>query len=129
MITVGGFNAETRTLKAEYPEKIDKHGKGRSNKNGKCLLEYAKEHDMILANTMFNHKMCHKALRTTPERITHPNHHDGNPRRKLYRNQIGYVIIKDAFRRIANNSRSYGGFETNSDNKAVITRLVEGDNL
>ena len=40
-----------------------------------------------------------------------------------YRNQIDYVIIKNIFIRLAHNSRSYGGFETNSDHKTVIINM------
>ena len=60
MITIGDFSAKTGTGKNEYPENIGKYGKGRLNTNGTCLLEYAKEHDMLLTNTIFNHKMCHR---------------------------------------------------------------------
>ena len=123
MITIGGFNAKTGTGKNEYPENIDKNGKGRLNINGRYLLEYAKEHNMILTNTMFNHKMCHITTWTAPDRITDHNHHDGNPRRNPYRNQIDYVLMKNTFRRLVHNSRSYGGFETNSDHKAVIMNM------
>ena len=121
VITIGDFNAKTGTGKNEYPENIGKYGKGKLNTNGRCLLEYAKEHDMIVTNTMFNHKMCHRTTWTAPNRITEQNHHDGNPRRNPCRNQIDYVLIKNTFRRLARNSSSY--FETNSDHKAVIMNM------
>ena len=105
-----------------YPENMGKYRNGRLNTNGRCLLEYAKENYMILTNTMFNHKMYHRTTWTAPDRITY-NHHDGNPRRNPYRNQIDYVLIKNTFRRLIYNSRSYGGFETNSDHKAVIMNM------
>ena len=80
MITIGGdFNAKTRTGKNEYPENISKYGKGRLNTNGRCFLECAKEHDMILTNTIFNHKMCHGTTWTAADRIADHNHHDGSP--------------------------------------------------
>ena len=82
---------------------------------------------MILTNTMLIHKMRHKSFWTTPERIENHYHHDGNPKRKPYRKQIDYVLIKNGFTRIVHNSQSYGGFEANSGHKAVITRLVEDD--
>ena len=47
----------------------------------RCLLVFAKEHYMILTNTIFNHKMCHRITLTAPERMTDHNYHDGNPRR------------------------------------------------
>ena len=121
VITIGDFNAKTGTGKNEYPENIGKYGKGKLNTNGRCLLEYAKEHDMIGTNTMFNHKMCHRTTWTAPNRITEQNHHDGNPRRNPCTNQIDYVLIKNTFRPLARNSRSY--FETNSDHKAVIMNM------
>ena len=123
MITIVNFNVKKRTGKTEYTENIDKYGKGTITTNGRCLLEYAKEHDMILTNTKFNHKMCHRTTLTAHERITDHNHHDGNPRKNPYRNQIDYALIKNTFRRLVHNSQSYGGFETNSDQKAVILNI------
>ena len=110
MITIGGFNSKTGTGKTEYPENIDKYGRGRLNTNGRYLPECTKEHDMILTNTMFNHKMCLRATSTAPERIIDHNHHDGNPVRNPYRNQIDYILIKNRFRQLVRNLRSYGGF-------------------
>ena len=55
IITTGDFNAKIGRGKSEYPENIGKYGKGRLNTNGRCFLEYAKTHDMILTDTMLNH--------------------------------------------------------------------------
>ena len=71
-------------MKTKYPEGIGKYGKDRLNTNGRFLLEYAKERDMILTNTMLNHKICHRNTWTTPERRADQIHHDGNPRRNPY---------------------------------------------
>ena len=97
MITIDDydFNAKTGTGKTEHPENIDKYGKGRINTNVKCLLEYAKEHDMTLTNTVFNYKICHRTTWTAPGEIIDHNHHNGNPRRNPYRNQIDYALIKN----------------------------------
>ena len=96
--------------KLNISENIDKYGRGRLNTNGRYLPECTKEHDMILTNTMFNHKMCLRATSTAPERIIDHNHHDGNPVRNPYRNQIDYILIKNRFRQLVRNLRSYGGF-------------------
>ena len=40
-----------------------------------------------------------------------------------YINQIDHVLIKNTFRQLVYNSRSYGSFETNPDHKAVIMNL------
>ena len=53
MITpIGNFNAKIGTVKTEYPENIGKYGNGRFNTNAKCLLDYTKEHDMILCSSI-----------------------------------------------------------------------------
>ena len=93
MITIGDFNAKTGTGKNKYLENIRKYGKGKLNTNGSCLLENAKENDMILTNTMFHHKMCHRTTWTAPDRTTDHNQYDGNPRRNPYRNQIDHGTI------------------------------------
>ena len=89
MITIGNLYSKTGTGKNEYPENIRKYGKVRLNTNGRCLLEYARENDMILTNTMFNHKMCHRTTWTAPDRITDHNHHDKIP----WRNPCQLVVF------------------------------------
>ena len=123
MICCGDFNAKTGTGYEEYPRNIGKFGKGMVNSNGRFLLEYAKEFDMILTNTTFDHKMCHRTTWISPERTANHNHFDGTERRNPYRNQIDYILVKNSFRRLVQDCRSYGGFETSSDHKPVILKM------
>ena len=55
---------------------------------------------------MFNHKKCHRTIWTAPDRITDHNHHDGNRRRNLPRDQIDYILIKSTFRRLAHDYKA-----------------------
>ena len=61
---------------------------------------------MILTNTLFNHKKCHRTIWTAPDRITDHNHHDGNRRRNLPRDQIDYILIKSTFRRLVHDYKA-----------------------
>ncbi len=59
LFIAGDFNAKTGSGVTDYPENIGKHGKGIINSSGKQLLETCKLHNLILGNTIFEHKKCH----------------------------------------------------------------------
>ena len=92
LLIIGGdfINAKTGTGNKDYPENIGKYGKGIMNSWGKRLLEICKEHDLILTNTLFNHKKCHRATWEAPYRAFTTK--DGEERKNPVRNQIDYVI-------------------------------------
>ena len=64
------------------------------NSSGEHLLEYAKKYDLVLTNTTFNHKICHRTTWTAPQRNADHHHYDGTIRRNPYRNQIDYILTK-----------------------------------
>ena len=61
LLTAGDFNAKTGRDWNDYPENIGKYGKGILNSNGKELLEFCNRQSLILTNTLFRHKMAHRA--------------------------------------------------------------------
>ena len=93
LLVLGDFNAKTGSGHHSFPNNIGKYGKGQINSNGESLLEYAKENNLILTNTLFPHKLAHRTTWTCAERIQpHNSSSDGKPRRNPYINQIDYII-------------------------------------
>jgi len=61
MCIVGGDqNAKTGMGHKEFPEVMGRYGKGEMNTSGRILAETLLRNNMILCNTMFPHKMCHR---------------------------------------------------------------------
>ena len=90
-LVIGDFNAKTGSGHTFYPENIGKFGKGQINSSGEYLLEYAKENELVLTNTLFPHKLCHRTTWTSADRVNDHMASDGNFRRNPYRNQIDYL--------------------------------------
>lgn len=119
LVVSGDFNAKTGTGKNEFPEEIGKFGKGLINSNGRKLLETAKRLNLVLTNTLFDHKMAHRTTWVCPERIDEHRNWDGTIRRNPYRNQIDYILVRKTTRRYVTDSRSYSGISKNTDHYLV----------
>ena len=124
LVVVGDFNAKTGSSWNKYKSTIGKFGKGSTNSNGERLLEFASSHDLVLTNTCFKHKLCHRTTWTAPRRKNEViDKTDGKPRRNPYRNQIDYILTRRKHMCFVEDSRSYGGTTTSSDHKMVISKL------
>ena len=121
MLIIGGdFNAKTGSGYGKYPNNMGKYGKGKLSDNGYELLDLCKRNDLILTNTKFKHKKAHITTWQSPE-IPSAMHRDGTPRRNPTRNQIDYVIVREANMKQVMNSRSYCSMITKTDHRIVIT--------
>ena len=120
---MGDFNAKTGSGHTHYPENIGKYGKGHLNSNGEHLLQYAKENDLVLTNTIFPHKLSHRTTWTSIERNNNHLSSDGTVRRNPYRNQIDYILTKTLHKKLLLNSRSHSGISTPTDHNPVKTKI------
>jgi predicted class III extradiol MEMO1 family dioxygenase len=68
-----------------------------SNENGKIIIQFAEENNMIIKSTSFAHKDIHKETWMSPDGKT--------------RNRIDHILIE---KRIHGNVRSFGGADANS---------------
>ena len=129
-VVLGDFNAKTGSGWRDFPDNIGRFGKGHVNENGHALLEFTAKNDLVLTNTLFSHKLCHRTTWTAPERHhTSAKDDQGNPqlllgpdnlpRREPFRNQIDYIATKIIHRKFVTNSRSYGGIKSYTDHKLV----------
>ena len=95
---------------------MGKFGKDKLNNNGEHLLQMASRNELILTNTLFEHKMAHRTTWTAPEKHT-------TTRRNPVRNQIDYIMIRSAHRCFLQDARSYNGTEVYSDHSLVISKM------
>ena len=94
--------------------------KGKLNENGQLLMNYCKENELVLTNTLFNHKMAHRTTWEAPYREF--SYKDGTTRRNPIRNQIDYAICRTKHRRFITDSRSYSGMISDTDHRLVIMK-------
>ena len=117
LIVTGDFNAKTGSAWTAYQENMGKYGKGELNSNGKELLEMCSRQKLVLTNTLFRHKMAHRATWESPASNADKD------RRNPYRNQIDYVITRTRQQHTVLDSRSQNGLMTFTDHRLVRAKL------
>ena len=115
-IIAGDFNAKTGSGNQIYPEVVGHFGKGEINENGLALLEFCNRNNLVLSNTLFQHKLAHRSTWTSAS-----NYNRRNP----VRNQIDYIITDKRNRLHITDSRSYKGHFTFTDHNLVLMNLKE----
>jgi len=124
MCIVGGDqNAKTGMGHKEFPEVMGRYGKGEMNTSGRILAETLLRNNMILCNTMFPHKICHRTTWQAPESVQDHNDRNGDRRRNPCRSQIEYLILKKEHQTFVNDARSYSGIETFTDHRLVKAKI------
>ena len=121
LIIGGDFNAKTGSGHTDFPSNMGKFGKGLINSSGKRLLETCQVNNLIITNTLFQHKKAHRTTWEAPYRKFTTR--TGEQRRNPVRNQIDYIITKISHRRFVTDARSYGGIRTDTDHKLVKARF------
>ena len=119
LVIAGDFNAKTGSGHEQYPLNMGKFGKGIMNSSGKRLLETCKAQNLLLTNTLFQHKKAHRTTWEAPFRNFTTR--SGEERRNPVRNQIDYIVTRTEHRKFVMNARSYGGIWTDTDHKMVKT--------
>ncbi|VVC38380.1 Endonuclease/exonuclease/phosphatase [Cinara cedri] len=109
LIILGDWNALVG--ERTEPGVTGKFGFGTRNQRGDRLIEFCKERDMIITNTLFSQPKRRRYTWTMPE--------EGN------RYQLDYILVKKRYRNQVKQSKSYPGADINSDHNLVImeTRL------
>ena len=123
LIVAGDFNAKTGSAYKQYPENMGAFGKGELNSNGEHLLDICRKNELVITNTLFYHKMCHRTTWTCPEKKQTHLDKNGSIRKNPYRNQIDYIIVKNKHKPLIQNARSYSGTNTDTDHRLVMTTL------
>ena len=94
---------------------MGRFGRGEMNTNGEHLLDLAARHDLVLTNTLFQHKHAHRTTWESPDKP--------NANNKKVRNQIDYILVRNYHRIFINDSRSYSGMMSFSDHRLVMAKF------
>ena len=68
IVLADDFNAKTGSGYKEFKDNMGILGKGQINSSGRRLLEACRKTDLIITNTLFQHKICHRTTWTAPFR-------------------------------------------------------------
>jgi hypothetical protein len=61
LIVAGDFNAQTGSGHKDFPDNVGRFGKGFMNSSGRRLLETCLQYDLVITNTLFQHKLSHRS--------------------------------------------------------------------
>ena len=109
LLLMGDFNAKVGQEDGMWRDEVGVFGIGTRNNNGQRLLEFCAEHRLCVTNTIFNHKIEHKATWISPNGMT--------------RNLIDYIIVNRARRSTVLDTRVFRGCKVPSDHKLVVSKI------
>jgi len=113
----GDLNGRVGKKTEDSKDVVGNYAKGKeTSENGQYIIDFCNRNDLILTNTIFKHKMCHRS--TWISNLT-----PSPPRKNQYRNQIDYVITRKKHINQCLDSRSFGGINTYTDHKLVKTTM------
>nr|XP_042904397.1 uncharacterized protein LOC122270583 [Parasteatoda tepidariorum] len=108
-VLLGGANAKIGKGK-EFRSIIGKFSlHDTSSDNGKRLIDFAADRNMIIPSTMFHHKKIHKMTWRSPDRITF--------------NQIDHFLSDSRHKLDIEDVRTYRGVNLDSDHFLIIAKL------
>jgi hypothetical protein len=84
-IMMGDMNAQIGPENEGLEHVIGRHGIGNTNKNGERLIDLCTNYELVISETVFPHKECHKVTWVSPDH--------------RIENQIDHMAIDRKFRR------------------------------
>ena len=109
LVLMGDFIAKISQEHGIWTDAVGVNGVGTYINNGQMRLKLCTEHRICVSNTIFNHKIEHKATWSSPDGET--------------RNLIDYVIVNRARRNSVLYTRVFRGCKVPTDHKLVISKL------
>ena len=109
IVVIGDFNAIVGNDSARNEDVMGKFGLGRLNKRGERLIEFCRDSDLAITNTLFKHRERRKATWTSPDGKT--------------RNLIDYVLVSRRWKSSVLDTVTLAGGDFDSDHSLVMSAL------
>jgi len=112
LIVQGDWNAKIgRDAYADWAGTVGKFGLGETNERGLRLLEFARIHNLTLANTLFPHKASRRSTWHSPN--------------GQVSNQIDFILVSKRFKSgiYTNRTRTFPGADVGSDHDLVMMTM------
>ena len=114
-ILAGDFNAKVGKRRHTDISCLGKFSRGRTNNNGKTLIDFCSINLLFLSNNAFQHPVSHIITWESQIKVN-------NKFVKIY-NQIDYIICQENQKHLLRNSRSFSNTLTNTDHRIVVTEI------
>lgn len=109
LIIVGDFNSRVGLKNNEAVDVIGEHGEDHLNDNGRRMLDFCIENNLLITNTFYRHKNIHKYTREVHSRRE--------------RSIIDYILINRQHRNELLDVRVYRGAEIYSDHYLLMGKM------
>jgi len=108
LIIMGDWNAIVG--ESTDSREVGKYGLGTRNERGDRLVEFCRQHDLIITSTLFmNHKRRRYTFKTPGD---------------IDRYQLDYIMVKNRYKNQIKSSKSYPGADIDSDQNLVMIKSV-----
>lgn len=114
VIIMGDLNARVGNDIRGVQHVMGKFGEKVKNRNGVKLIEFCIQNGLVVQNTLFQHKDCHKYTR--------------EERGRNEKSIIDYVITEKSARGIVQDVRVYRGAELSTDHYLLIAKIKQNNN-
>ena len=109
-MVIGDFNAKVGENPGDiWPDNAGKFGLGEMNDRGQYLLQFCATHNLVITNTLFQHKPIRRST------WLHPN--------GKYRNQIDYILTHQKLKSSLKDSRIYNSASLGTDHSLLMAKF------
>jgi hypothetical protein len=112
VFVIGDLNGRVGKKDNTTMEVIGNHGENIRNGNGRRLIEYCIENDLIIANTFYTHKEINKITREVQSRAE--------------KSIIDYIIVERNKRTMIKDAKVQRGPEIYSDHYMLVAKIADG---
>lgn len=113
LIMAGDFNARVGKDADKWKGVIGKHGEDKQNNNGTRLLEFCVDNNLLIMNTIFQHKEIHKYTREMKSRGE--------------KSIIDYIIIEQENKKDLKDCKVRRGYEIGSDHYLLLAKIKKNE--